>query len=85
MQVSNSHERQGEPCPLPYPLPAARLAKLGPLDLSEVPDLRRYLSWVPDPRGRCGRRYSLSSLLAVCACCRVRWSGHGRGDLRMGS
>lgn len=46
---------------------AASFAKLGPIDLGEVPDLRRYLSWVPDPRGRCGRWYSLPSLLAVCA------------------
>jgi hypothetical protein len=44
-----------------------QLAKLGPIDLEEVPDLRRYLSWVPDSRGRCGRWYSLSSLLALCA------------------
>lgn len=42
-------------------------AKLGEINLDEVPDLRRYLSWVPDPRGRCGRWYSLTSLLALCA------------------
>lgn len=46
---------------------ADSFTKLGPLDLAEVPDLRRYLEWVPDPCGRCGRWYSLSSLLAVCA------------------
>lgn len=46
---------------------ADSLVKLGAIDLDDVPDLRRYLSWVPDPRGRCGRWYSLSSLLALCA------------------
>lgn len=54
------------PAPLSSPI-ADTFAKLGAIDLDEVPDLRRYLSWVPDPRGRCGRWYSLSSLLALCA------------------
>ncbi|MFG3339761.1 ISAs1 family transposase [Glycomyces sp. NPDC048151] len=54
------------PAPLSSPI-AESFAKLGELDLDEVPDLRRYLSWVPDPRGRCGRWYSLTSLLALCA------------------
>lgn len=54
------------PAPISSPI-ADSFAKLGPIDLEEVPDLRRYLAWVPDPRGRCGRWYSLSSLLAVCA------------------
>lgn len=42
-------------------------AKLGPVNLDDIADLRHYLSWVPDPRSRRGRWYSLSSLLAVCA------------------
>ncbi len=54
------------PAPVSSPI-ADCFAKVGPLDLDEVPDLRRYLAWVPDPRRRCGRWYSLSSLLAVCA------------------
>jgi hypothetical protein len=54
------------PAPVSSPI-ANSFAKLGSLDLAEVPDLRRYLSWVPDPRGRCGRWYSLTSLLAPCA------------------
>lgn len=54
------------PAPLSSPI-ADAFARLGAIDLDEVPDLRRYLSWVPDPRGRCGRWYSLSSVLALCA------------------
>lgn len=54
------------PAPVSSPI-ADSFTRLGSLDLAEVPDLRRYLSWVPDPRGRCGRWYSLTSLLAHCA------------------
>lgn len=54
------------PAPISCPI-AGSLEKLGSLDLDEVPELRRYLAWVPDPRWRCGRWYSLSSLLALCA------------------
>ncbi|MDA1359721.1 ISAs1 family transposase [Glycomyces luteolus] len=54
------------PAPISSPI-ADSFAKLGPIDLESVPDLCRYLSWVPDSRGRCGRWYSLSSLLALCA------------------
>ncbi|MCC3762652.1 transposase family protein [Glycomyces sp. TRM65418] len=55
---------------MPAPLSSAiavAFVKLSEINLDEVSDLRRYLSWVPDPRGRCGRWYSLSSLLARCA------------------
>ncbi|WP_198667173.1 ISAs1 family transposase [Glycomyces dulcitolivorans] len=55
---------------MPAPLSSSiadAFTNLGEINLDEVPDLRRYLSWVPDPRGRCGRWYSLTSLLALCA------------------
>ena len=42
-------------------------AKLGPVDVDDVADLRHYLAWVPDPRSKRGRWYSLSSLLAVAS------------------
>lgn len=42
-------------------------AKLGPIDVDGIADLRHYLSWVPDPRSKHGRWYSLSGLLSVCA------------------
>lgn len=35
------------------------------------PCLRYYLSWVPDPRAKRGRWYSLENLLAVCACAMI--------------
>jgi predicted transposase YbfD/YdcC len=54
------------PAPISSPI-SSSFAKLGPIDLEMVPDLRRYLSWVPDPRARCGRWYSLPGLLALCA------------------
>ena len=54
------------PVPVSSPI-ADSFAKLGSLDLAAVLDLRRYLAWVPDPRGRCGRWYSMTSSLALCA------------------
>ncbi|MEV3936760.1 transposase family protein [Glycomyces sp. NPDC049804] len=63
----NPVEHQGEPCLLRYPPPSPTPSEVGRDQLDEVPDLLRYLSWVPDPRGRCGRWYSLTSLLALCA------------------
>lgn len=56
---------------MPAPISSAiadLFEQLGPLDLDDLPDLRGYLAWVPDPRSRQGRWYSLESLLAVCAC-----------------
>ncbi|WP_431966873.1 transposase family protein [Actinacidiphila sp. bgisy160] len=46
-------------------------AKLGPLDLGRVADLRPFLNLVPDPRARKGRWYSLTAILLVCACAAV--------------
>jgi hypothetical protein len=45
----------------------ASFAKLGPVDVDDVADLRHYLSWVPDPRAKRGRWYSLANLLTICA------------------
>jgi predicted transposase YbfD/YdcC len=47
------------------------LVKLGPLDVSQVADLRPFLDLVPDPRARRGRWYSLTAILLVCACAAV--------------
>ncbi|MFC9096282.1 MULTISPECIES: transposase family protein [unclassified Streptomyces] len=44
------------------------LVKLGPLDPVRIADLRPYFDSVPDPRVRRGRWYSLTAILAVCAC-----------------
>lgn len=55
------------PAPISSPI-ADLFEQLGPLGLEGLPDLRRYLAWVPDPRGRRGRWYSLECLLAICAC-----------------
>lgn len=52
------------------PIPAV-LAKLGPLDIGRVADLRPFLDLVPDPRARRGRWYSLTAILLVCACAAV--------------
>ncbi len=52
------------------PIPAV-LAKLGPLNPEDVPDLRVFLEAVPDPRSRRGRWYSLASILLVCAAAAV--------------
>lgn len=52
------------------PIPAV-LAKLGPLDLEDIADLRIFLKEVPDPRSRRGRWYSLASVLLVCAAAAV--------------
>lgn len=49
----------------------AVLLKLGPLDTSQVVDLRPFLDLVPDPRARRGRWYSLTAVLLVCACAAV--------------
>ncbi len=47
------------------------LAKLDPLDIGRVADLRTFLDLVPDPRARRGRWYSLTAILLVCACAAV--------------
>jgi predicted transposase YbfD/YdcC len=45
--------------------------KLGPLDISQVADLRPFLDRVPEPRARQGRWYSLTAILLVCTCAAV--------------
>jgi hypothetical protein len=68
------------PAPI-SPAIADLFEQLGPLDLDNLPDLRGYLSWVPDPRSRRGRWYSLESL-------RLRGGGrgdHARGGVRVGA
>ncbi|MGW2122897.1 ISAs1 family transposase [Streptomyces sp. NPDC001758] len=47
------------------------LVKLGPLDASQVADLRPFLERVPDPRARRGRWYPLTAILIICACAAV--------------
>ncbi|WP_330290157.1 transposase family protein [Streptomyces sp. NBC_00576] len=52
--------------PIPAPLePLARAVVV--LSPREVVDLRRFLDRVPDPRGRCGRRYPAVTLLTATA------------------
>ena len=41
------------------------LVKLG---AGQVAGLRPFLDWVPDPRARRGRWYSLTAILLICAC-----------------
>jgi hypothetical protein len=43
-------------------------AELGPLDTKAITDLRPFLDTVPDNRSPRGRRYSLTSILRICAC-----------------
>ncbi|MEU0238635.1 transposase family protein [Nocardiopsis sp. NPDC006198] len=43
-------------------------ARLGPLDTKAITDPRPFLDTVPDNRSPQGRRYSLTSILPICAC-----------------
>lgn len=52
------------------PIPAV-LAKQGPVNPDDVPDLRVFLEAVPDPRSRRGRWYPLASILLICAAAAV--------------
>lgn len=58
------------PAAVSSPIPPV-LVKLGPLDVSQVADLRSFMELVPDPRARQGRWYPPAAILLVCACAAV--------------